>query len=372
MLLRDRRFLPYASCLLGVLSLLSVLCFHFPELLTSQEFRAVYTREFARNLLLVGLVAAFVSGRSRSCEASTDASRCVGLGGATLAVLLGGTDVQFDNVGETPYSLGLDWFMLSLFFSALVFIPLEQYFARRQVAGAPARVAHRRDLLLHEPRARAVHPDPGHRLYLHRRGRRRDPGRAGPAIGSLPCRGSVPARRVRGRPRPSDLCTAATTGSSTLWRFHSVHHSSRDLDWLAGSRVHLVETVLTRSIVLLPLMVLGFSHPGRQRVRDPGRPSGGRRARQHRHPLRVARVRAGAAALPPLAPRAAHRLLGPATTRSTCPSSTCSWARFKLPTRRQLARGVRRLHARDPCPQGIVAQHLMPFRGEREYADYVA
>ena len=46
-----------------------------------------------------------------------------------------------------------------------------------------------------------------------------------------------------------------------LWRFHAVHHSSRNLDWLAGSRVHLVEIVLTRSAVLLPLVVLGFSQP---------------------------------------------------------------------------------------------------------------
>src|SRR5690606_41604402 len=44
-----------------------------------------------------------------------------------------------------------------------------------------------------------------------------------------------------------------------LWRFHAVHHSSRHMDWLAGSRIHVVEIVLTRSAVLLPLIVLGFS-----------------------------------------------------------------------------------------------------------------
>jgi lathosterol oxidase len=44
-----------------------------------------------------------------------------------------------------------------------------------------------------------------------------------------------------------------------LWRFHAVHHSSRALDWLAGSRLHLVDAVLTRALVLLPLSVLGFA-----------------------------------------------------------------------------------------------------------------
>jgi sterol desaturase/sphingolipid hydroxylase (fatty acid hydroxylase superfamily) len=44
-----------------------------------------------------------------------------------------------------------------------------------------------------------------------------------------------------------------------LWRFHAVHHSSRHMDWLTGSRVHLIEVLMTRSAVLLPLVVLGFA-----------------------------------------------------------------------------------------------------------------
>src|SRR5690606_8822395 len=44
-----------------------------------------------------------------------------------------------------------------------------------------------------------------------------------------------------------------------LWRIHSVHHSSRHLDWLAGSRMHLLEIRLTRALVLLPLVPMGFS-----------------------------------------------------------------------------------------------------------------
>jgi sterol desaturase/sphingolipid hydroxylase (fatty acid hydroxylase superfamily) len=46
-----------------------------------------------------------------------------------------------------------------------------------------------------------------------------------------------------------------------LWRFHEVHHSCQHLDWLAGSRMHLIEILLTRSFVLLPLLLLGFA-PG--------------------------------------------------------------------------------------------------------------
>jgi lathosterol oxidase len=44
-----------------------------------------------------------------------------------------------------------------------------------------------------------------------------------------------------------------------LWRLHAIHHSSRHMDWLAGSRIHLIEVILTRSAVLLPLVALGFA-----------------------------------------------------------------------------------------------------------------
>ena len=44
-----------------------------------------------------------------------------------------------------------------------------------------------------------------------------------------------------------------------LWRFHAIHHSSEDLDWLAASRIHPVDQIVTRGAALLPLFALGFS-----------------------------------------------------------------------------------------------------------------
>ncbi len=43
-----------------------------------------------------------------------------------------------------------------------------------------------------------------------------------------------------------------------LWRFHSVHHSSVELDWLAAHREHPVDGVLTQLVVNLPALVAGF------------------------------------------------------------------------------------------------------------------
>ena len=63
-----------------------------------------------------GLVAAFILGTLAILRDRNKRIALIGVGGATLAVLLGGTNVQFDSIGQTPFSLGLDWFVISLFF----------------------------------------------------------------------------------------------------------------------------------------------------------------------------------------------------------------------------------------------------------------
>jgi len=43
---------------------------------------------------------------------------------------------------------------------------------------------------------------------------------------------------------------------SFMWRFHAIHHSSKALDWIAGSRAHLVEDVVVRGGILIPMMLV--------------------------------------------------------------------------------------------------------------------
>jgi hypothetical protein len=44
-----------------------------------------------------------------------------------------------------------------------------------------------------------------------------------------------------------------------LWRFHAIHHSIEELDWLAAARVHPVDQILTKGVSLVPVFALGFS-----------------------------------------------------------------------------------------------------------------
>lgn len=253
------RWLAGSALGLGALALLGVLCFHFPDLLTSQQFRDVYTEGFARTTLLVGLVAAFLAGTLAVLRGHLRRSGLAGVGLATLAVLLGGTEVHFDPIAQTPWSLGLDWFVLSLFFSALVFVPIERLLGQRDQS--PLRPEWRTDLAYFFVGHVAI------QFILIA---------VTASSATMAALATWPplAERVGGLPWwlafplavfVADLAQAllhrAYHRVPLLWRFHAVHHSVRHLDWLAGSRMHLVEILLTRSLVLLPLLALGFA-PG--------------------------------------------------------------------------------------------------------------
>ncbi|MEJ1160095.1 sterol desaturase family protein [Prosthecomicrobium sp. N25] len=44
-----------------------------------------------------------------------------------------------------------------------------------------------------------------------------------------------------------------------LWRFHRIHHSIEELDWLAAHRVHALDQIVTKTVSLAPCYALGFS-----------------------------------------------------------------------------------------------------------------
>ena len=43
-----------------------------------------------------------------------------------------------------------------------------------------------------------------------------------------------------------------------LWRFHSVHHSIEQMDWVASGRLHPLDQAFTQAFTVLPLVLLGY------------------------------------------------------------------------------------------------------------------
>jgi sterol desaturase/sphingolipid hydroxylase (fatty acid hydroxylase superfamily) len=43
-----------------------------------------------------------------------------------------------------------------------------------------------------------------------------------------------------------------------LWRFHSVHHSIEQMDWVASGRLHPLDQAFTQALTVFPLFLLGY------------------------------------------------------------------------------------------------------------------
>jgi lathosterol oxidase len=248
------------SVLLGGLSLFAVFCFRYPQWLTTPDLRAVYPVDALRGVLfaalLIGLLCAAISfALSRSRLLPTSGLVLLG-----AAIALGGSWVEAADPVESERFLGLDWFVLDLLVLALVFVPLERLFALR-----------REQLVLRA----GIRTDLAHFFVSHMLVQATVLLTMAPAailFGWV----TLPALRaaVVAQPVVLQFCEAVLVAdlfqyaihrfahhNRWLWRFHAIHHSSRELDWLAGSRLHLVDVVVTRAVSFIPLFVLGFSEP---------------------------------------------------------------------------------------------------------------
>ena len=246
------------SIFLGLLSLASILCFKFPEQLTTPEFREVYTASIAENLMLGGIIATFLFALLSLLLSKNKKYAVIGVVLAALAVLLGGMEVEGRAVEKMSWSLGLDWLILDLLVMVLIFVPIELVFPknRQQSKFHPE---WKTDLIYFGISHLAI------QLFgvLTKK----------PAVAFFGWMNLDGVQQwVNDLPFVVELLIALVVTDLVqyaahrifhshyfLWRFHSIHHSTENMDWLAGSRTHFIDIFFTRSMSYLPLYVLGFS-----------------------------------------------------------------------------------------------------------------
>jgi sterol desaturase/sphingolipid hydroxylase (fatty acid hydroxylase superfamily) len=246
------------ALVLAVLCFLGVLAFHFPEYLTTPQLRKSYSVDVMRQLLYWSMV---VSGGLALFNIVLGRARWLALGAfalIALAALLGGHKVPVNDFADnTPY-IGLDWFVLDLLGSSLIFIFIEKMFALR------------REQPVFRPEWQT---DMQHFIVNHM------------VIGFVLLSTNLMVHKlfgwaandgVRGWVSNLNFFVAvflivlvadlvqywthrAYHEVPLLWRLHAVHHSIKSMDWLAGSRLHFVELLITRTLILAPIYVLGFS-----------------------------------------------------------------------------------------------------------------
>jgi hypothetical protein len=118
----------WISVILGALSVLGVLCFHFPDYLTTPQLRAAYTADEMRYLLDAGMIFSAAFGLITFLLNRHKLRGAIGISLTLLAMWGGGATAQVGPRYAAPGYVGLDWFILDLLLSAMIFIFLEKLF----------------------------------------------------------------------------------------------------------------------------------------------------------------------------------------------------------------------------------------------------
>jgi sterol desaturase/sphingolipid hydroxylase (fatty acid hydroxylase superfamily) len=250
-----------ASGLLGVLCVLAQLCFLLPDLLVTRDALPFYLAhlEVFRGILAGAIAATFVLGAASLALLRSKAHGLLGISLGAITLLMGGPWAQAIDAGGGSVAAGLDYFVLELLVLGLLFVPLERVWALREQrifrAGWQTDLKHFFVSHAGVQLLSFAAMVPAHSLFSW-------------AV-QLGFQKPVAAQPLWLQFIEILLVVDFTTywvhrafhQVPWLWSFHAIHHSSRQLDWLAGSRMHLVDVLVTRSAAYLPVFLLGFA-PG--------------------------------------------------------------------------------------------------------------
>lgn len=248
------------SVFLGALSVFAVLCLRYPTLLVAAEARGRYPLPVIRAVLELAIGLGFLLGFLSALLRRRKVLAATGMGLSLLAVLLGGAHAPLGDAGSSRFYLGLDWFVLTLLVLTSVFVPMERMFPFRKGQSVFRRgwvtdlshffISHLAVQLL---TYLTLLPSTVLFAWL-----------TGPELRAA----------VQSQPLLLQFFEVLVVADVAeywihrlfhtvpwLWRFHAVHHSVESMDWLAGSRLHLLDIVLVRGVTFLPVYLLGFAQP---------------------------------------------------------------------------------------------------------------
>lgn len=252
-------FSGFFALLFAIIGFGLVVALRFPEWFATPELEMVKTwsgfRGFVHLTLLASYALALLSLLLRPRKALGFTALAIGI----AAALMGGANVQPSETRDWGIFFGLDFFMVNLLVTGLMFAPIERILPHRREQRL-FRIEWREDLFYYLISSMLV------QIFTFLA--------LAPSTIINANTGNWEAFRagVAGLPWIVQFVLAVFLSDlfqywyhrifhkvPFLWGFHAVHHSAKAMDWLAGARMHFVEVVLLRSVTSLPLFTLGFA-----------------------------------------------------------------------------------------------------------------
>lgn len=247
----------YLSIFLAILCFGAVVCAFIPEYLTTADFRAAYNPLYVKwGVLGVALLSLLFALTSFMLSKRTRWG-FMGIMILVATIITGSFLPEADGIESKAFSLGLDWLLIDIFLSAVIFIPIELFLPKR-LNQSKFHAEWRTDLFYFVI---------GHLLIQVTGVLVQWPSVA--FFGELGLDGLQ--AWVKEIPFVPQLLLAMFTADLLqwtghmlfhkipfLWRFHAVHHSTKNIDWLAGSRTHFVDLIIVRAMTFMPIYILGL------------------------------------------------------------------------------------------------------------------
>ena len=121
----------FISMSLGLLAIFGALCFMFPSVLTMPELRPIYAKHY--DIFYFSLMFGITLSAGFGIFSALFRQNRYGFYGlcfAVVAAVLGCGLIKAPTLPNLPFYAGIDYFILTLVLLALIFIPLEGFFAK--------------------------------------------------------------------------------------------------------------------------------------------------------------------------------------------------------------------------------------------------
>ena len=246
------------SAFFGVLAFGAVICLHFPQLLSSPDLRPYYPMPLIRLLIQAVIGGAIFFGVLSAMLRKKKVLALTGMLFALGATLLGGASVPINEDLHNGPAIGLDWFLLDMLLMTLIFSPIEVLWP-----AYPKQSVFRSEWLTDIVYFLSTHLPIQITTFLILL-----PATQLSSILNIP----TVVNAVSHLPWLVQFFLAIVVADLAeyaihrcfhtvpfMWRFHAIHHSSEALDWIAGSRSHIVDDIAVRGFILIPMMLV-FPH----------------------------------------------------------------------------------------------------------------